>query len=350
MKTDLISTKTLLLIMLCLAVVIIFNYMMWQNYAEIQRLVARFGDEDHFVPEAGTAAADDEENFQVALITSGGQQRVELIREGASRAASSRGLELKFYEADPAGQLSASDYLELVDIADFDGVLLEGASGDLTEEINALDDGLPVVTINADYPDSSRLSYVGLDHHQAGFQIGRYLLNKSEGGEIYALVDGSRAGRAVSTSEQLKIFGLQEAFAAAGSQDRLRIREVEPDLLELSEKMREILSEDGAEVIFSPGEEITLMLAEAAIPKGAGEDIFTAGYGSRSGLAGEVSGEEFDALIYHDSRQIGYQAVEEMAAILARGSVNLHSRVDMEIVDPEAGEISEVSFDDPPLR
>ncbi len=359
-----ISCKTLLPIILFLAVVLVFNYFMWQNYQKIQENLARFGDSNFFAGEAlreegvehlkttgagagraGGSRTDisGDEGLRLAFITSGSEAERKLLREGAEQAAGSLGVELKFYHADPGGQMTPVDYLELAALADFDGVLLEGSAEELADRIDALAGELPVVTINSDFPDSSRLSYVGLNHHQAGFQIGRYLLENiaGTGGRIVLLSSRVEGEQALSSSEQLKIFGFQEALAGSGQVELLLHKEIRPDLLNISREINEIFAGHEVVAIFSMSEEITLLLEESAVLSRRDEDFFKIGYGSRASLHEELDRLNFDALIYRDSSQVGSQAVKEMTTILSRGSINLHTRVEMELLtdDRLAGEV-----------
>jgi len=356
-----ISSRTLLPIILLLAVVLVFNFFMWHNYQKIQDNLAQFGDRSYFAGESnreetaregraeepeslritaagrsGSGQTGDfqEEGLRLALIASGSEAERKLLREGAEQAAGSLGVELKFYHADPGGQLSPTDYLELTALADFDGAMVEGTSARLADRINAVADELAVVTVNSDFPDSSRLSYVGLDHHQAGYQIGRYLLENIDGagGRVVLLSSRVEEEQALSSSEQLKIFGFQEALAASGQRELLLHKEVSPDLLEISREISGIFSEHEVAAIFSLSENITLLLEESAVLSSRDEDIFKIGYGSRASLADELEEMNFDALIYRDSSQVGSQAVREMTTILTRGSVNLHTRVEMELI------------------
>ncbi len=358
-----LSPGTLIILAVFLAVVVAFNLFMWQNYRRIERQVDRFGDDNHFDgrAEAGSGhrgddlrgRGDDEGNLRLALIVTGSAEKKELMRRGAEQAAARRGVGVKFYHADPAGQMSPGDYLELAGMAGYDGVMLEGASEDLSPAIDRLGERLPLITVNSDFPDSRRLSYVGLDHHQAGYQIGRYLLRRiedhpassagggsedpGERGSVLLLSSQAGAGRSVSTSEQLKIFGFQEALAASEERPDIVHREVSPDLLEVTGTVSRLRQEEDITAIFTPGEEITLTLAEASEFSEADRDIFMIGYGSRAGLGDELKRPGFDALVYRDSEQIGRQAVEEMVTILSEGSVNLHSQVDMEIISSREG-------------
>ena len=274
------------------------------------------------------------------MITSGSEQEKELMRQGAEESASIRGIDIKFYHADPAGQMSPADYLQLAEMADYDGILVEGTSIVLSGIIDDFGQETPIVTINSDFPDSRRLSYVGLDHHQTGYQIGKYILDNIElgGGKIGLLSRRREDEQRLSSSEQLKIFGFREALAAVGKSDMLEHRQVEAELLEVSSEVGHMMNEQDIKAIFTPEEELSIILADSAVFTEQMQDIYLVGYGSRAGLTDELEDMVFDTLIYRDSEQIGYQAVKEMTTILSHGNVNLHNQVEMKLLGEEESE------------
>ncbi|MFC0214013.1 sugar-binding protein [Paenibacillus chartarius] len=133
------------------------------------------------------------------------------IEQGARDAASRFGMELHYtgpYRINPQEQMRL---LEKAIAAKADGVLVQGLGDEGYRSLidKAVQAGIPVIAVDTDEPDSSRLSYVGTDNMEAGMKMGELVVKTSGGaGTIGVLIGSERA-----PNQQLRLQGLRRALA-----------------------------------------------------------------------------------------------------------------------------------------
>lgn len=131
------------------------------------------------------------------------------VEEGAAAAADRYGMDLEYMgpsRIDPAEQ---SRLLEKAIAERFDALLVQGqndpAYAALIDQASA--GGIPVMTIDADEPDSSRIAYVGTDNQAAGRRMGELVVRSvGETGKIGVLL-GSEA-----SNQQLRLEGFRNVI------------------------------------------------------------------------------------------------------------------------------------------
>ena len=70
----------------------------------------------------------------------------------------------------------AYEKLQSIDLSQYDGFAINSVGRAIEEAINGfVDSGVPVITFNTDFPNSSRLFYIGSDLQQAGMMAGEML-------------------------------------------------------------------------------------------------------------------------------------------------------------------------------
>jgi ribose transport system substrate-binding protein len=132
------------------------------------------------------------------------------IQSGAMQFAVSNNIYLEYEgpkQADKDEQLRILD--KMID-AEVDGIITQGIEGERFNHLVALarEKGIPVITIDADAPTSSRNSYVGMDNYQAGFMAGKTMIYNTTG-ELYV---GIIAGILDSTNQKERIAGFKAAI------------------------------------------------------------------------------------------------------------------------------------------
>lgn len=136
------------------------------------------------------------------------------IRQGAQDAADHLGVQFEFtgpVEFDSIAQQSQMEQIALTMPAAF----MTGAfDPSMTETINRVSEmGIPVVTFDSDAPDSDRITFVGPDHYNIGYQYGRQIVElitaagKDEG-QIGLLTTINQ------TNLQVRVQGLTDYLAA----------------------------------------------------------------------------------------------------------------------------------------
>jgi ribose transport system substrate-binding protein len=136
------------------------------------------------------------------------------IRQGAQDAADQLGVQFEFtgpVEFDNIAQQNQMEQIALTKPAAF----LTGAfDPSMTDTINRVTEmGVPVATFDSDAPDSARITFVGPDHYNVGYQYGKKIVEliKADGkeeGQIGLLTAINQ------TNLQVRIQGLKDYLAS----------------------------------------------------------------------------------------------------------------------------------------
>ncbi len=307
------------------------NYEIWSIYPQFKEETSRFRDQNFYQPDHTS-----DFDYSLAFITTSNEQEYEELLTGIKNVALNNNTAVKIYKPQLSGQISSGDYLQIASLSDYDGIILDSRDPDLTPTINNIAADTPVVTIQSDYPDSNRLSYVGINNHRAGFQIGRILSENINKNQKLVVFSRDQLTTDISSSaEQLKIFGLQEAIAASGLIENLEIMDTEVSLLDVSQKLTEILtdkSKNEITAIFTSDEELTELTLQLLpnIRQENRPDFI--GYTSDQNLKAQIDQGPITMLLYKNLNEIGNKAAKEMLSYLNDGSVNLFSRIEIELL------------------
>jgi len=122
------------------------------------------------------AAPQAKEQRYVMVVTISGHPFWNDIKKGAQDAADQLGVKFEFtgpVEYDSAAQAAQ---VEQLIITKPDGIIVGSYDPSMTQAINkVMAAGIPVVTFDSDAPESTRLTYVGPDHYQIGWEYGKYM-------------------------------------------------------------------------------------------------------------------------------------------------------------------------------
>ncbi|MNI28228.1 D-ribose-binding periplasmic protein precursor [compost metagenome] len=102
------------------------------------------------------------------------------IEQGAVQASHNYGMNIEYmgpFRINPAEQMKL---LEKTITKKVDAIFVQGLNDPLYRKLidQAFVQGIPVITIDSDEPESRRLSYVGTDHVAAGKRMGELVVQK----------------------------------------------------------------------------------------------------------------------------------------------------------------------------
>lgn len=131
------------------------------------------------------------------------------VEQGAETAAGRYGMDLEYMGPSRIDPVEQSRLLEKAIAEGFDALLVQGlndpAYARLIDQAGAA--GIPVVTIDADEPESSRIAYVGTDNQAAGRRMGELVVRSvGQTGKIGVLL-GSEA-----SNQQLRLEGFRSVI------------------------------------------------------------------------------------------------------------------------------------------
>jgi ribose transport system substrate-binding protein len=160
----------------------------------------------------GSAPGDAQRKYRFAVIPKALDIPVfDYARKGAERAAKELGnVEVIWRGPETGDQLKQKEILESFITQRVDGIAISCLNGDfLTEAINrAVDSGIPVVTWDADAPNSKRLAFYGVDDKAGGRIMGEEAVKLLGGKGTVALMTSIGA-----TNLQRRLDGVMEVLA-----------------------------------------------------------------------------------------------------------------------------------------
>ncbi|NQX61679.1 substrate-binding domain-containing protein [Paenibacillus qinlingensis] len=133
------------------------------------------------------------------------------VEKGASEAAASRGMKIDYLgpiRINPEEQMSL---LEKSIAAKPDALLVQGIKEPQYDLLisKAIDQGIPVITLDADEPNSRRLTYVGTDNREAGRRMGELVAGAATGKGRIGVIIGSEQAE----NQQQRLEGFRDGIA-----------------------------------------------------------------------------------------------------------------------------------------
>lgn len=236
--------------------------------------------------------------------------------------------------------------LELLQIATYsgvDGIIIEA---DESEEMSALinqavEAGIPVVTVNTDNTQSERCSYVGKGNYDIGREYGRLVLdiayreNKSQ--DVLMLVGMSDR----ETSKNLVWTGLQETVRMANKNKRLTFNlSMEPiddsSTFKVEESIRDLfMREDVPDIIICLNETNTACVYQAVVDYNKVGEVNILGYYASETVLKGIDRNVIEAAVTVNTEQMGRYCVEALTEYRTMGNTSDYFAVDIAVVNKE---------------
>lgn len=259
------------------------------------------------------------------------------IKQGAAQVCESEAVYVNFFEAVHGRELRINDYLRLAINSGYDGIIVQGENDRLTPLIEeAWDNGIPIITIVSDLPDSGRIGYVGTNNYRVGLVAGKTLIRnhfhrKKPKFAVLSPLTGS--DMQLSVAESLKIFGFREAISINGPNIPIWEKS-NPTLIDSMIVVRDILKKhptlDGIYATYPEG---VLAVAKIIEESNNFTDIKVIGHGDLPEIKEYIRKGVIDASIVESPYQMGFTAVKEMLRYIGEGRVNISSNIDTIILN-----------------
>lgn len=228
------------------------------------------------------------------------------VEEGAASASKRFGMDLEYMgpsRIDPGEQ---TRLLEKAMAERFDALLVQGLNDPASARLidQAIASGIPVITIDADEPESARMAYVGTDNRAAGQRMGDVVVRSiGESGGIGVLI-GSEA-----SNQQLRLEGFRsvvERYPGLSIEDvrtsnisRLQAEEQAEDMLREHPDLKAIV---GFSSLDGPG------IAEAAEHLKA-NDLLVFGFDDLGNTRQAISQCQIAATLVQQPNRMGEEAI-----------------------------------------
>ncbi|MDO4275541.1 MAG: substrate-binding domain-containing protein [Eubacteriales bacterium] len=231
-----------------------------------------------------------------------------------------------------------NDFMNMSIAAQVNGIIVEynGEAG-LEEKINeAVENGIPVVTVMSDAPKSQRQSFVGVSDYQMGTEYGRQVASLVDGNtrEILVLIK-----RNLDDMNQSMIYTQinNAALKKAGQGQRIEVKGrnlLSGGLFDTEEAIRDIFQQEGGppDILVCMDEETTESAYQAMIDFNMAGDVKIIGYYTSKNIIGAVKKELIPVTCNVDTSQLGIYSVQALSEYLEEGRASSYYRVDVNFV------------------
>jgi len=188
-------------------IVLVFGYFIVQFLSSTQKI-------GYLVEQMEQSKAEDTGGKHVVLIA----QEVDnpfwrMVETGAKEAAEQLGMKIDYMgpiRINPGEQINL---LEKSIAAKPDAIFAQGINNQRYKLLisQAIDQGIPVITVDADEPMSRRLAYVGTDNWEAGERMGELVVKDTGGAGQVGVIIGSE----LADNQQLRLEGFRSVIRSS---------------------------------------------------------------------------------------------------------------------------------------
>ena len=269
------------------------------------------------------------------------------VYESALEEGKKRGVYVERFGENLAVDYDRTELLDMAIRASVDGIIVTGDDEEETVELidEAVDAGIPVVTILSDCIESRRQCFVGSNNYNIGQEYGRQILKMlPEGaGQVLVLLDENRT----DSSQNLILLAIRETLEEAlGSLDAVTVDTYAIDGsrdFSAEESIRDIfLSEELPDVLVCLNAVHTRCAYSAAVDYNKVGTVQMIGYYDSDTILDAVSKNIIQATVALDTAQMGELSVKALDEYVETGYTNGYMAVDIQVITPdEAEELTE---------
>jgi ribose transport system substrate-binding protein len=257
--------------------------------------------------------------------------------EDIYQGALKKGEELDIYVEKIGNNLQASyhlaDLLKIAIAAKVDGIIIEP---DGTEEVAGLinqaeEEGIPVITVLKDAPESNRISFVGINSYNQGLTYGKQVLEVVREGKTKVTVlqnsnskDASQSAIYSNISEAVAHMGVELETAAVNTQSTFSAEEDIRDI---------IMSVDPPEVLVCLPAIDTVTAYQTLVDYNKLNDITIIGFYDSDLILRAIEMGNIHSTMTIDAKQMGAYCVEALGEFKKNGQVSDYFSVDISIIN-----------------
>ena len=265
------------------------------------------------------------------------------VYESALEEGKKRGVYVERFGENLAVDYDRTELLDMAIRASVDGIIVTGDDEEETVELidEAVDAGIPVVTILSDCIESRRQCFVGSNNYNIGQEYGRQILKMlPEGaGQVLVLLDENRT----DSSQNLILLAIRETLEEAlGSLDAVEVDTYAIDGsrdFSAEESIRDIfLSEELPDVLVCLNAVHTRCAYSAAVDYNKVGTVQMIGYYDSDTILDAVSKNIIQATVALDTAQMGELSVKALDEYVETGYTNGYMAVDIHVITPDEAE------------
>lgn len=237
------------------------------------------------------------------------------VEQGAKEAAAQQDMEIEY--TGPI-RINPSEQMRLLAKAIAskpDAILTQGISEPRYNELvsKAMDQGIPVITVDSDAPDSRRFAYVGTDNRAAGVQMGELVVH----GSAYEGKIGIILGSELADNQRKRLDGFRSIIDKASGYEIVEVRSSNISRIEAAKQTKIMLNEhpDIRTIIgFSAWDAAGIVEGLQAAHKGK---INVFGFDDVEATKRAIAHGDIVATLVQQPREIGAEAVSILQQIFA---------------------------------
>ncbi|MFC7394500.1 sugar-binding protein [Scopulibacillus cellulosilyticus] len=132
----------------------------------------------------------------------------ELIEKGAKDAGRKFHVEVEYIGPVQTNVNEQIKAIEKAIASKVDGIITQGIDNPAFSKVvnQAENEGIPVITIDTDAPDSDRSAYIGSNNYRAGYLAGKTLIKDTKGQAVVGIITGNH-----NENEVLRVKGFKKA-------------------------------------------------------------------------------------------------------------------------------------------
>ncbi|WP_312097080.1 sugar-binding protein [Niallia sp.] len=255
-----------------------------------------------------------------------------LVGAGAKKAALENEV---FVEYEGPKRSNPEEQLKLLDMAiqaKVDGIIVQALNDNFTPLINkAVKEGIPVITIDTDAPDSLRNAYIGTDNYAAGQLAGEALVKDTGGKATIGIITGGVDN--AYNQHQLRVQGFRDAIAKVEGIKIIAIDESNLTRVQAEEKAYKMLTEHRDITAFygtSSLDGIGIVAAASSLNKQ--DDLYVISFDALDENIDLLNKGEINAIVAQEPFEMGEKSIELMLNLIEKKSIPLVNHTNAAII------------------
>lgn len=271
------------------------------------------------------------------------------VYESALEEGKTRGVYVERFGADLAVDYDRNQLFQMAVQASVDGIIMSGDEDEETVALidEAVDAGIPVVTVLRDSTGSLRQCFVGCNNYNIGQEYGQQILkiledplqehgeetDSESGKRVLVLVDGG----GVDASQNLILLGIRETLERELGENYPVTVETAPventRNFSSEESIRDIfLDTESPDILVCLNEVYTRCAYQAAVDYNKVGTVRILGYYDSDTILDAVAKNIIDSTITLDTAQMGQLCVQALDEYLETGYTNSYLAVDIRLI------------------
>lgn len=253
------------------------------------------------------------------------------VYKGARAVGEETGVYVEYFGKSLSVDYDKEDLLKIAVYSDVDGIILEGDKKTSMARLvgEAVNAGIPVVTVLTDCLGTTRQSYVGINSYKLGQEYGMQILE-------HAKEDTSKVMVLMSSSDQNTIYtSIYETIAKSGRPLKLEAVNIDDNApFGAEEKIRDIFMDTAGlpDILICLDADYTTSAYQAAVDYNKVGQLDIIGYYASDAILNAIERGVISATVTIDARQMGERAAEALNEYITMKHVSDYITVDTNLI------------------